>query len=106
MRLIGAFATLAWIFQCCLLACASNRDEKSDDVQAAVAVSPASSAAASEGSAPSKVGSANYYLELASLHTRYQDPRGAGEHYAKAAALAENSTQALQAWLGVAQIRE
>ncbi|HEY3360068.1 MAG TPA: tetratricopeptide repeat protein [Polyangia bacterium] len=75
-------------------------------------VTPPPGASAMPGSvamaalAQPKVGSAGYYLELASLHERYLDPEGAAGHFTRTIELADGSPQALQGYLGLARVKE
>jgi len=58
------------------------------------------------GMAQMRAGSSSYYLEMASLHERYQDPVRAGEYFQHALDLADGAAQRLPARLELARLKE
>ncbi|HEY3359941.1 MAG TPA: tetratricopeptide repeat protein [Polyangia bacterium] len=66
----------------------------------------AGSGPALPGMATMRVGSCAFELEIAGLYDRYQDPKTAGEHFARAITACDQPAQLIQAHTGVARLRE
>lgn len=94
---------VVWMFAAAVLGGCKERNASGPQA-ATAAVIPAGMAPPSM--APPGVASVGFHLEIGAVHERYQDAKGAAEHYARAAAVAEDGAQRARAHAAVARAKE